>query len=60
MKKSPKLLADQAARVKVIQKEIDWCKSASLGQTKGGDLEQVNDAIIADGENEITRIEGTS
>jgi hypothetical protein len=58
MMKTPKALADQAAKVKVIQKEIDWCESAAVGQTKGGELEQVNDAIVADAKDEITRIEG--
>ena len=57
--KTSKALADRAAKIKTIQTEIDWCESASVGQTKGGELEQVNDAIIADREAELARIEGT-
>lgn len=58
MVKTPKTLAERAAQVKIIQEEIDWCEDASVGQTKGGELEAVNDALVADREKEISRIEG--
>lgn len=57
MVKILKTLAERAAHVKVIQKEIDWCENASVGQTEGGELEAVNAALVADREKEITKIE---